>query len=93
MEKTIVATEAVRKFSELLNMIKFRGEHYVITRGGKPIASMGPLAAPPQEHTLGELKKLLKGIPSLGEEARAFEKDLAAIIRHQPLLPKARPWE
>ena len=40
MEKRISATRAVRDFSEVLNTIKFKGVHYIIERGGKPIASM-----------------------------------------------------
>jgi antitoxin (DNA-binding transcriptional repressor) of toxin-antitoxin stability system len=36
--KTITATEAVRKFSEILNSIKYAGADYTIMRGGKPVA-------------------------------------------------------
>lgn len=34
MDKAISATEAVRDFSGLLNMVKFKGETYIIKRGG-----------------------------------------------------------
>ena len=37
MEKRISATRAVRDFSQVLNTIKFKGVHYIIERGGKPI--------------------------------------------------------
>lgn len=60
MEKTISATEAVRKFSEILNSIKYRGNHYTIMRGGKPIASIYPVERPLKERTLNELKTLIK---------------------------------
>jgi len=93
MAKTIKATEAVRHFSDLLNTIKFKGNYYIILRGGKPIASIGPVKVAQEEHTLGELKSLLKKIPRLGEEADAFEKDLKEIIRKQPLLPGETEWE
>ena len=33
MDKTITATEAVRKFSEILNAVKYNGNHYTILRG------------------------------------------------------------
>ncbi len=33
MEKHITATEAVRRFSEILNSVNHRGERYVIMRG------------------------------------------------------------
>ena len=45
MEKTVSATEAVRKFSELLNSIKYRGDRYTILKGGEPVAFIGPLEA------------------------------------------------
>ena len=40
MEKRISANMAARDFSEVLNSIKFKDVHYIIERGGKPIASM-----------------------------------------------------
>jgi antitoxin (DNA-binding transcriptional repressor) of toxin-antitoxin stability system len=92
MGKSVTATEAVRKFSDLLNTIKFKGGQYTIIRGGKPVAVLGPAGLPSHERTLGELKGLLKKIPRLGEEAAAFEKDLKEAARKQPALPKGRAW-
>lgn len=92
MEKTISATEAVRKFSEILNSIKYRGNHYTILRGGKPMASICPLEAPSKEKTLAELKELLKKLPRLGDEIERFEKDLKEIIKHQPYMPEKDKW-
>jgi len=43
MEKRIIATQAVRDFYELLNRIKFNGDHYIIERRGKPVALMEPI--------------------------------------------------
>jgi len=88
MEKTISATEAVRKFSEILNSIKYRGDHYTILRGGKPIASISPAETPLKERTLGELKGLMKKIPRLGDEAERFGADLKKIIKEQPFVPE-----
>jgi len=34
MQTAISSTEAVRKFSELLNNIKYRGDRYTVIRGG-----------------------------------------------------------
>lgn len=92
MEKTVSATEAVRKFSEILNSIKYRGNHYTILRGGKPIASICPVEMPLKERTLGDLKELIKKLPNLGDEAKRFEKDLKEIIGHQPSLPEKNQW-
>ncbi len=92
MKKTVSATEAVRKFSEILNSIKYRGDHYTILRGGKLIASICPIEIPFKEKTLGELKELLKKLPRLGDEVEHFEKDLKDIIKKQPSPPEKNKW-
>ncbi len=92
MEKTISATEAVRKFSEILNSIKYRGDCYTIVRGGKKVASICPVEIPLKERTLSELKTLLKDIPKLGDEIESFEKDLKEILELQPGMPKEDRW-
>lgn len=93
MEKAISATEAVRKFSEILNSIKYRGNHYTIMRSGKPIASICPVERPLKERTLGELRDLIKKLPHLGDEIERFEMDLKEIIKHQPSMPEENRWE
>lgn len=90
MEKTVSATEAVRKFSEILNSIKYRGDHYTVLRGGKPVASISPVEM--SSKTLGELKGLLGNIPRLGDEVESFDKDLKEIIKHQPSMPVKNKW-
>jgi antitoxin (DNA-binding transcriptional repressor) of toxin-antitoxin stability system len=92
MEKMVSATEIVRRFSEILNSIKYRGDSYTIVRGGKPVASIRPVQTPLKERTLGELKALLKHIPRLGAEAEHFEHDLKKIVAHQPSMPKGDRW-
>ena len=100
-EKKVTATEAVRKFSELLNFVKYKGENYQIIRGGKPVASLRPIetiteATPHAEFeakSLSEFKKLLKNLPKLGAEAENFERDVKKAIQFQPSLPKKSPWE
>ena len=92
MEKRVSATEAVRKFSEILNSIKYRGEYYTIIRGGKPVASICPVGVPIKERYLGELKELVKSLPNLGSEAEKFEKDIKEILKQQPTMPKEGKW-
>jgi antitoxin (DNA-binding transcriptional repressor) of toxin-antitoxin stability system len=86
MEKRISATRAVRDFSEVLNTIKFKGAHYIIERGGKPVASMKPFDDKTELKTLGELKALLKNLPRLEEELDAFAEDLEDVWNEQPLM-------
>ena len=93
MEKRISATRAVRDFSEVLNTIKFKGVHYIIERGGKPIASMKPIDEEGDFKTLGELKGLLKKLPRLDEELDAFAADLEDIRKDQPPVVTGNLWE
>jgi hypothetical protein len=92
MEKRISATRAVRDFSEVLNKIKFKGVHYIIERGGKPIASMKSVDEKIEFMTLGELQTLLKKLPRLDEELDAFAADIEDISRNQPLMSTEDLW-
>jgi len=93
MEKRISATQAVRDFSEVLNTIKFKGVHYIIERGGKPIASMKSVDEKIDSMTLGELQTLLKQLPRLEEELAAFASDLEEISKNQPPISTGDLWE
>ena len=92
MEKHISATQAVRDFSELLNTIKFKGDHYIIERSGKPVASMKPIDEKKILMTLREFKRLLKALPKLEEELDSFATDIEDIRKDQPPLPKGDLW-
>ncbi|MBM3285697.1 MAG: hypothetical protein FJY81_07465 [Candidatus Aminicenantes bacterium] len=88
MRKKVSATEAVRKFSEILSRVHYRGDSYTVIRGGKSVASISPVTQPLRGRSLGELKSLLTAIPKLGAEAEAFESDIRAARESQPVLPK-----
>jgi antitoxin (DNA-binding transcriptional repressor) of toxin-antitoxin stability system len=88
MRKKISATEAVRKFSEILSHVHYRGDAYIVVRGGKSVASISPVTQPLKGKNLGELKSLLAAIPKLGAEAEAFESDIRVARESQPILPK-----
>jgi len=92
MEKVLSATEAVRDFSQLLNRIKFKGESFIIRRGGKPVACMGPVGEFTRTRRLKELKQFLKELPRLGDEVDAFAADLDELTNRQPSLPERDPW-
>jgi antitoxin (DNA-binding transcriptional repressor) of toxin-antitoxin stability system len=91
MPKTISATEAARTFSDILSQVQFRGERYTIARGGKPIASVGP-AAPPVRLTLKDAIEVLKQLPSLGDDARAFARTVSRSARRVSRPPKRSAW-
>ena len=92
MTKTITATEAVRKFSEILNSIKYTGNDYTIMRGGKPVASIRPAETHAKALTLGDLAGLVKSLPSLGDDAERFKKDIREAHKHQPHMPEKDKW-
>jgi prevent-host-death family protein len=93
MEKTINATEAVRKFSDILNSVKYQGESYTIVRGGKPVALISPVENLPKKRLLRDLREMVKSLPPLGNEADHLGKDLKEIRKHQPSFPKDTKWD
>lgn len=92
MTKTITATEVVRKFSEILNSIKYAGNDYTIMRGGKPVASIRPAETHAKALTLGDLAGLVKSLPALGDDAERFKKDIREAHKHQPHMPEKDKW-
>jgi antitoxin (DNA-binding transcriptional repressor) of toxin-antitoxin stability system len=91
MEKHITATEAVRRFSEILNSVNYRGERYVIMRGKKAVAHISPHEAGPGQKTLGDLKTLIKRLPPLKDTR--FADDVRKAVEEQPLPPPDAIWE
>jgi len=89
----ISATEAVRNFSELLNNVRYRGDHYTILRGGKPIAAIGPAGSGPPVRTLGELPGLFCDLPGLDPDDLTFAADVLEAVAIQPSPPGEPAWE
>jgi prevent-host-death family protein len=74
MSLTLTVTELVRNFADYLNRVAYRGEKFRLTRGGKPVAELGPVAF---GRSLRDLPDLIAGLPPLSEkEAEAFGADL-----------------
>lgn len=84
--RRVSATEAARNFSELLNRISYRGESFVVTRGGKPVCELRPAAT--TRFTGADLVTLLRSLPAVDEEYLEVVEETA---RTQPLLPES-PW-
>ena len=64
----ISATEAARRFSEILDAVEHRGESFVIVRKGRPVARMGPATKASGE----SVKEILHG----HARDREWEKEL-----------------
>lgn len=81
MTTRLTVTEAVRNFSEIIGRVRFKGERFVLVKGGKPVAELGPTdAAAPVR--LGELPAILEGLPHLEpDDAERFARDLDSCSR------------
>jgi antitoxin (DNA-binding transcriptional repressor) of toxin-antitoxin stability system len=84
--RRVSASEAARGFSELLNRILYRGEVFVVTRGGRPICELRPVAS--TLFTGADLVTLLRSLPEVDDEYLSAVEDA---VRDQPLLPES-PW-
>jgi prevent-host-death family protein len=89
MSARITATTAAREFSDLLNRVRYRGERFVIERGGEPVADLVPHEVAPAVFTVADFVALVKSLPPLDDD---WGRDLQHIHAHQGVLP-GDPWE
>lgn len=73
MRSRPTVTEVARNFAEFLDRVAFRGERFVLTRAGRPVAELAPV---PIGGRLGDLPDLLASLPSLGDDAADFAADV-----------------
>jgi antitoxin (DNA-binding transcriptional repressor) of toxin-antitoxin stability system len=76
MKIRISATETARGFSELMNRVRYRGESFVVERGGKPICEILPAA--PSKFSGRQLADLLRSLPKPDEQYLTLVENLAA---------------
>lgn len=87
---TTTVTELLRNFSDYINRVAYRGEAFVLTRGGKDVAELNPV---PVGTRLGDLPALMETVPSLSdEEAAEFEADLARARDELRAHGPSDPW-
>ena len=83
-------TEVARHFADYINRVVYRGEHFVLMRGNKPVAELGPV---PAGRHLAELPGLLRSLPKLSEDdADAFGDDLAEARSMLSATDVRDPW-
>lgn len=83
----VSATAAARKFSELISRVSYKGESFIVEKGGKPMCEITPIKA--RRFTGAELLSLLSRLPRPAEEFLTAVDDA---VRHQsPLEPSA--WD
>ena len=91
MKHTISVTEAARNFADIVSRVFYRGERFVLERGGKPVARLIPV---PRGGRLGDLPDLLEAGPRLSdEEAQALGRDVDEARESLPELGDEDPWE
>ena len=91
MNVSATVTEVLRNFSEYINRVSYRGERFILTRGGKPVAALVP--PPPAGRRLADLPGMLESLPHLGpDEAARFAEDLDHLRSLSGSLPPADPW-
>ena len=79
--KEVTATDAARRFSELLDAVEHDGDSFTIVRHGKAIAEVNPVPAASGEALL----RVLREVPVDGE----FAEDVVAM---RALLTDADRW-
>jgi prevent-host-death family protein len=90
MEATkITATELARNLSDILNRVRYKGEHFLVIRNGEEIARLDPRPEHPKM-TLGEMVEIIRNAPSPDPD---YWKDVeeARRLMNQPLEPPA--WD
>ena len=56
----ISITEISRNFSDYINRVAYRGEHFTVLRGKKPVAEISPI---PTGGTLADLEHIIESLP------------------------------
>lgn len=80
--RQITATEAARRFSEVLDAVEHTGESFVITRGGRVVASLAPPPVMPA--------RALKELIGRRHPDPAWARDIDEVRRL--LTPPGRSW-
>ncbi|MFW6084396.1 MAG: type II toxin-antitoxin system Phd/YefM family antitoxin [Gemmatimonadota bacterium] len=84
-------TEFVRNFADYINRVAYRGERYILVRGGREVASLHPV---PEGRALAELPALLAALPRLSpEEAEELTRDLEQARVELADADSRDPWE
>jgi len=89
MPKRISATQASRKFSDLLDAVEHRNEEFVVERHGRAIAVLAPArGAARRGVTWGDVLRLFDAGP---RPDPSFARDMRRVRRSRPRPPKD-PW-
>ena len=80
----ISATEASKRFADMLDAVEHRGETFTVVRRGRAIATI----APAHRTTLADLRTFLRTHPP----DESWDTDLAELRRFIDSAPTSDPW-
>jgi antitoxin (DNA-binding transcriptional repressor) of toxin-antitoxin stability system len=80
----ISATDASKRFADMLDAVEHRGETFTVIRRGRAIATV----APARQTRLGALREFMRTHPA----DEAWERDLADVRRFVGSAPTTDPW-
>jgi prevent-host-death family protein len=80
----ISATDASKRFADMLDAVEHRGETFTVLRRGRPIATITPA----NRATLSGLREFLRAHPA----DEAWEADVAELRRFVGSAPTDDPW-
>jgi antitoxin (DNA-binding transcriptional repressor) of toxin-antitoxin stability system len=86
----MTVAEAEKNFAKLVDKVYLEGISVDLERDDKVIARLTPVG-PTSPLTVGELNAFLRNLPSLGDDAEAFARDVHAIRADFPA--EANPWD
>jgi antitoxin (DNA-binding transcriptional repressor) of toxin-antitoxin stability system len=90
MKRNVTVTEVLRNFADYINRVVYRGERFVLVRGGRPVAELSPI---PAGGRLGDLPALLASLPHLSPgDADDLAKELDEARRSLDAVPPEDPW-
>ena len=85
MKSEISATDAARRFSEVVNRVRYRNETFVVKRGGVPVCEIVPVRT--KAFTGRDFVGLLRSLPHPGKK---YLDAVEEHVRNQPRTPKAK---
>lgn len=90
MMQRVAVTDLLRNFSDYINRVVYRRERFLLVRGRRAVAELGPV---PAGRRLGELAAVLESLPRLDEEdADALAADLDRARAELAARPPTDPW-
>jgi prevent-host-death family protein len=85
MKSEISATDAARRFSEVVNRVRYRNETFVVKKGGQPVCEIVPVRT--GTFSGRELVELLRSLPHPDKE---YLDSVERHVRKQPNAEKSK---